>query len=130
MTEKIKAMKKRRSNQTNRTTVHLRKLEQRYMKEQSEVEEDYLTKQATWLLNNTYICYDGESSTNIDNDKKQHFLQHKKKHKNTKEACTEKIEKHRKENKLCKSINSYHQKTAEMMTIKIALKEIHKREEK
>ena len=37
-----------------------------------------------WLINNIHFFYDRDSPDNNDNEKKQHFLQHK----NTKEAYT------------------------------------------
>ena len=40
----------------------------------------------TWLLNNTHFWYNGESPTNNDHEKKQHFLKHKEKQENTKEV--------------------------------------------
>ena len=30
------------------------------------------------LINNAHFCYEGDSFTNNNNEKKQHFLQHKK----------------------------------------------------
>ena len=53
---------------TKLTGVHLRKLEQGYMKEQREVEENLA--QPSWLINNAHFCYDGDSSTNNENEKK------------------------------------------------------------
>ena len=73
---------------TEPTGVNLRKLEQRYMKEQREVEEDHQAQQHPWLLNDISFCYDRELPANNDN-KKKHFLQHKEKHKNIKEAYTD-----------------------------------------
>ena len=57
--------------------VHLRKLDQRYIKEESKIEKNRLAKQPLWLLNNIYFYYDVQSPT-INYNKKQCFLQHKK----------------------------------------------------
>ena len=59
------------------------------MKEQRMLEENYLAQQLLWLLNNIHYCYDGDLPTNKYNEKRQHFLQHKEQHKNTKEAYTD-----------------------------------------
>ena len=56
------------------------------MKEQKKIEENHMEQPSPWLLKNTHICYDGELPTNNDEEKK--FLQHTKKHNNTKEAYT------------------------------------------
>ena len=56
------------------------------MKELREVKKNYMAQKPPWLLNNVYFCFDGKLSTDIDNKEKQHFLQNKEKHKNTKEA--------------------------------------------
>ena len=58
------------------------------MEEQREIE-------APLLLNNTFFCSDGESPTNND-EKKEHFLLHKEKHKNTKKANTDRLKSIRK----------------------------------
>ena len=70
MTDRVKTIKKTKE-QSNQ---QLRKLEQIYMKEQRGMEENHLAQQTSWLLNNTYICFDGASTNNNDNNKK-HFLQ-------------------------------------------------------
>ena len=69
------------------TKIHIRKLEQGYIKEQKEKSGRKPSSIATpWLINNVHFNYDGNLPANNDNEKKQHFLQHKEKHKNTKEA--------------------------------------------
>ena len=40
------------------------------MQEQREMKENHLALKPSWLLNNTYFCYDRESPTNNDNEKK------------------------------------------------------------
>ena len=40
-------------------------------------------------INNVHFCYDGDLPANNNNEKKQHFLQHKERHKITKEAYTD-----------------------------------------
>ena len=57
----------------------MRNILQRYMKEQTEIEENHLAQQPPWLLNNIYFYYDRDLPTNNDNEEKQCFLQHKKK---------------------------------------------------
>ena len=57
---------------TKPTGVHLRKLEQGYMKEQRGVEENHLAQQPPWLINNIHFCYVGDSPANNNNEKK-HF---------------------------------------------------------
>ena len=54
--------------------VHIRKVEQRYMKEQRKIEKNYLAQQLPYLLNHIYFCYDEELLTNSHNEKKQYFL--------------------------------------------------------
>ena len=61
---------------TKLTGVHLRKLEQEYIKEQRKLNMNHLTKQPSCLFNNAHFCYDGELSINNDNEEKQ-FLKHK-----------------------------------------------------
>ena len=63
--------------------IHLRKLEHTYMRAER-VKRGPPGITAPWLLNNTYCCYDRESSINNDNEKK-HYLQHKEKHINIEE---------------------------------------------
>ena len=46
------------------------------------------TQQLPWLVNNK-IIYERETLTGNDSEKKQHFLQHKEKHTNNKEAYTD-----------------------------------------
>ena len=48
----------------------LKKMEQRYKKEQREIE---IHNSSLCYYNNVYFCYGGESATNNDNEKKQHF---------------------------------------------------------
>ena len=67
------------------TEVYLWKLEQRYMREQKEIEELNQT-QLPWLVNNILFCYEREKHTGNKSERKQHFLQHKGKHSNSKEA--------------------------------------------
>ena len=69
--------------------VYLRGLEQRYMKEKKEIEVLNQTQQPSWMVNNTSFCYEGEKCSWDDNERKQHFLQHKEKHKSNKEAFTD-----------------------------------------
>ena len=40
--------------------MYLRRLEQRCMKEQKEIEKMNQTQQLLWLINNILICYEGE----------------------------------------------------------------------
>ena len=47
------------------------------MKEHKDVEDNHLVQQHSWLINNVHFCYDGDLPANNDNEKKQHFLQHK-----------------------------------------------------
>ena len=47
------------------------------------------TQQPPWMINNLALCYMGERCNGSDNERKQHFLQHKEKHKDTKEAYTD-----------------------------------------
>ena len=69
------------------TGVYLRRLEQRYMEDQKEIEEMNQIQQPTWLVN-ILFCYEGETHTGNDNKRKQH-LQHKGKHSNNKEVYTD-----------------------------------------
>ena len=39
------------------TAVYLKRLEQRYMGEQMEIQEMNQTQQLPWLVNNTLFCY-------------------------------------------------------------------------
>ena len=71
------------------TGVYLRGLEQRYMEEQKEIEVLNQTQQPSWMVNNISFCYEGEKCFGNDNERKQHFLQHKEKHKSNKEAFTD-----------------------------------------
>ena len=52
---------------TKLTGLYLRKLEQRCMKEQREMEENHLAQPLPWLINNTHLGYD--SPTNNYNEK-------------------------------------------------------------
>ena len=109
------------------------------MEKQKEIEMLNQTQQRSWMGNNISFYYEGEKCSGNDNERKQHFLQHKEKHKSNKEAFTDGS----------KSIGrkvgfaavftdttrrgalpeeaSIH--TAEMTAIKIAMKEIGKRED-
>ena len=42
--------------ETRQTGVQLREMQQRYMKENREIEEDHLAQQTSWLLNNAYFA--------------------------------------------------------------------------
>ena len=46
-------------------------------------------QQHPWLVNNILFCYEGEIHLKNDSERKQHFLQHKGKHSNNKEAYTD-----------------------------------------
>ena len=59
------------------TGVYLRRLEQRYIEEQKEIEERNQTQQPPWLVNSILFCYKGETHTGNVSKKKQLFLQHK-----------------------------------------------------
>ena len=39
----------------------------------------YLAQKPIWIINNANFCYEGNSSTNNDNEEKQHFLKKNKK---------------------------------------------------
>ena len=54
-----------------------------------EIEEMNQTQQSPWLENNILICYGGDKHTGNENEKKQHFLQHKEKYSSSKEAYTD-----------------------------------------
>ena len=43
----------------------------------------------TWLVSNILFCYEGETQTGNNSEKKQHFLQHREKHDNNKEAYSD-----------------------------------------
>ena len=62
------------------TGVHMRRLEQRYMREQMEIEEMNQTQPPPWLVNNILFCYEGDKHYANESEKKQNFLQHKGKH--------------------------------------------------
>ena len=74
---------KKNERSTKPTGVYLRRLERRYMGEQMEIKEMNQTQQLPWLINNILICYEGNKHTGNESEKKQHFLQHKKKHSST-----------------------------------------------
>ena len=59
------------------------------MGEQIEIEEMNQTQQPLWLVNNIFFCYEGDKYTRNENEKKQHFLQHKVKHSSSKKAYTD-----------------------------------------
>ena len=54
------------------------------MEEQKQIVEMNQTQQPPWMINNLALCYMGERCNGNDNERKQHFLQHKVKHKDTK----------------------------------------------
>ena len=56
------------------TEVNPRRLEQRYMEEQNEIEEMNQTQQPSWIINNISFCYVGEKCSGNDNERKQHFF--------------------------------------------------------
>ena len=68
--------------------MYLRRLEQRYMEEQKEIEEMNQTQQPPRLVSNILLCYEGGKRTGNDNESMQNFLQHKGKHGKNKEAYT------------------------------------------
>ena len=53
------------------------------------IEEMNQTQQHPWMINNLSLYYMGERCNGSDNERKQHFLQHKGKHNNNKEAYTD-----------------------------------------
>ena len=55
--------------------MYLRRLEQRYVEVQKEIEEMNQTQQPPWLENNILFYYEGEKCMGNDSDRKQHFLQ-------------------------------------------------------
>ena len=79
-----------------------------YMEEQKEIKEMNQTQQSRWLVNNIIICYERETHMGNDSERKQHFLQHKGKHSNNKEAYTDEIKEHRMEIRLCSRIRRHH----------------------
>ena len=64
--------------------VYLKRLEQRYMKEQNEIDEMYQIQQSSLLVNNILFCDEWETCTENDSERKQYFL----KHSNNKETYT------------------------------------------
>ena len=42
-----------------------------------------------WLVNSILFCYESDKHTGNGSEKKRHFLQHKEKHSNSKEAYTD-----------------------------------------
>ena len=54
--------------------VHLRKLEQKYMKKQRKIKENHFAQQLLWLLKKYTHLYNEEPLTNNDNEKIQYFL--------------------------------------------------------
>ena len=66
--------------------VYLRRMEQSYMEEQKNIEEMNQTQQTPWLVNNILFSYEGETHTGNNSERKQHFLKHKGKQINNKEA--------------------------------------------
>ena len=77
------------------------------MNEQRNLEEKHLAQQSPWLLHNILSFYNEESPTNNDKEKKQHFLQNKENIKKTKKLIW-RVEGHKKENMLCRSIHIYY----------------------
>ena len=53
------------------------------------MEEINQIQQPSWLVNKILFCYEGETHTENDSERKQHFLQHKGKHINNKEVYTD-----------------------------------------
>ena len=64
--------------ETKPTEVHLRQLKHGYMKDQRELEENYMAHQPPWLLINANFCYNEESPTNNDREKNNSFYSLKK----------------------------------------------------
>ena len=64
---------KENKEETRPSRLLFKKLEQIYVKraERDRKELPGTAQQPSWLLNNTYFCYDGESATNNDNKKKK-----------------------------------------------------------
>ena len=89
MTKRPKTVKKTKEQTNQQVYVHLKYWNNDIWKSR-EIEGNHQAQHPTWLLNNIYFSYDGKSPTKNCNKKKQHFLQHKEKHKNTKEAYTDK----------------------------------------
>ena len=70
--------------------MYLRRLEQRYMGEQKEIEEMNQTQQPLWLVNNILFCFEGDKHTGNESERKQ-FLQHKGKHGSSKKNYTDRL---------------------------------------
>ena len=68
--------------------MHYRILEQKYMEERKEIEKNNMPLHPLWTTNNITFCYEGENATK-NLEKRQHFLQHKSKHKKEKEVYTD-----------------------------------------
>ena len=76
MTVRTKPKLKENERSIKLTGVYIRRLEQRYMEEQKEIEEMNQTQQPSWLVNNILFCYEGEKHTSNDSKKKQHKGSH------------------------------------------------------
>ena len=63
--------KKRKGNQINKNTLKTVEKRKKKINDQREIEGNHLAAQFEWLLNNTYICYVGES---LMTAKKHHFI--------------------------------------------------------
>ena len=66
--------------------VYIRRLEQRYIVKQEEIEDMNQTKEPPWLVN-ILFCYEGETHTGNDSEIKQHFY-NTKENSNNKEVYT------------------------------------------
>ena len=101
------------------------------MEEQMEIEEMNQTQQPLWLVNNILFCYDSK--------RKQHFLQHNENHDNNQEAYTDGSKSTGRKAGFAAIYVEITRKgaqpekasiyTAEMTAIKIAMREIEKRED-
>ena len=47
------------------------------------------TQQPSWLVNNILFCYVGDKHTGSESERKQHYLQNKRKYGSNKEAYTD-----------------------------------------
>ena len=57
--------------------MYPRRLEQRYMDDQKEIEADEPDTTTPWLVNNILFCYEGETHIESDSERRRHFLQQK-----------------------------------------------------
>ena len=53
--------------------MYLKRLEQRYMGKQMEIEDMSQTQQPQWLVNNILFYYKGYKNTGNKSERKQHF---------------------------------------------------------